>query len=85
MFLKAHPDTKLLVLDREAHTHRNKRIVYLRTVRGVNPRLRFAYTEYETSSSAATCARALPFEDTMDDLLPRRMATIPVRTISSTP
>lgn len=43
------------------------------------------YTEYETSSLAAPCARFSAVETAPFVLLPRRMATMPVRTISSTP
>lgn len=43
------------------------------------------YTEYDTSSLAALVAVCSVGETPLADLLPRRMATIPVRTISNTP
>ena len=43
------------------------------------------YTEYETPESFAATAIEFPFTCSGTDFAPRFMATIPVRTISSTP
>jgi hypothetical protein len=48
---------------------------------GVN----YYYTEYETSSLEAPIGLISAGDSTLAVLLPRRMATMPVRTISSTP